>query len=251
MALSMRARWAVSLQLAKGYLLGTCVKVGRTGRVFSVSRAAVRGFLARLEGEGLVRREGKGCYVFTSAVEGRIAELLGSIGAKWHEYFQRTVPEVHYYVAELPLEWLGYAGRTLVVVDRALRGRISPPRGYRVVYVELRGRKWTYDWDLGYPRAALEQAAADLLSYDPAYPVEQYLLLHMGEVDLDEVARRATQHGLRRLSTFLAYLRVASGRPIAAGFNYLRLADRRILEERLGEYTSLIFANSLDAARGI
>jgi hypothetical protein len=162
------------------------------------------------------------------------------------------VPEVYYYVAEPPsIEWLGYPEKTLVVVDESLRGRINPPRGYKVVYASLRGRRWRYDWDLRVSRALPEQALADLLSHDPGYPAEQYIYLNLDSIDLDEVAKRTIREGLRRLSTFLAFLRVSTGRLIPTGFNYIALADAELLEERLGEYVGLVFGNGVAEKRGI
>jgi len=249
-----RLRWAVSLQLAKAGMLGVDVPVARVVRVFNLNSGLVYRFLRRLEGEGLVERAGRGRYRLrdTSRARAWAEYVLGTVEATGYEYFQRLVPEVYYYVAEPPsIEWLGYPERTLVVVDEALRGRINPPGEYRVVYTSLRGRRWRYDWDLRVARALEEQALADLLSYDPDYPVEQYIYLNLDALDLDDVARRATLEGLRRLSTFLAFLRMSTGRLIPTCFNYIALADPSMLKERLGEYTALVFGNGVAEKRGV
>jgi len=249
-----RLRLVVSLQLAKAYRLGVPVPAGRIVRVFNLNSRLVYRYLGALEGEGLVERAGRGLYrVRASGRADAWAEyVLSQVREGAHAYFQRVVPEVYYYLAEPPsIEWLGFAERRLAVVDEALRGRLSPPRGYRVVYASLRGRRWRYSWDLGAAVASPEQALADLLSHDPGFPAEQYLLLNLGRLDLAEVARRATRRGLARLSTFLAFLRVATGRPLPQPFNYLALCDDRVLEERLGEYVSLVFGNGAAERRNV
>ena len=249
-----RLRWAVSTQLAKGYFLGVDIPVSRVIRVFGLNSGLVYRFLKVLEGEGVVERVGRGRYRVVDSYRGRVwAEYIAStVKATGYSYFQEGVPEVYYYIAEPPgMEWLGFPERILVLVDEMLMGRLRPPSKYIAVYKSLRGRWWRYDWSLRISKAVAEQALADLLSYDPSYPAEQYIYLNMEAIDLDEVARRTTPEGLKRLSTFLAYLRVSTGKPIATRFNYISLADRSILEERLGEYTSLIFANGVDIAKGI
>ena len=249
-----RLRWAVLVQLAKSWRLGLAVPVSRIIRVFRLNSKLVYMFLEELEGEGVAERVGRGWWRLRDSARARaLAEyVLSSLEDTGYGYWQTVVPEVFYYVAEPPsIEWLGYPGRTLTIVDEALKGRLGPPKGYLVVYTSMRGRAWRYDWDSRVARAEAEQALADLLSYDPDYPVEQYLLNNLDSVDLDEVARRATLEGLKRLSTFLAFLRVAAGKPIPAGLDYLVLADPGVLRERLGEYTALVFANGIDAARGV
>jgi hypothetical protein len=249
-----RLRWAVSTQLAKGYFLGVDIPVSRIIGVFGLNSGLVYRFLRELEGEGIVERVGRGRYRVVDSYRGRVwAEYIAStVKITGYSYFQEAVPEVYYYIAEPPsMEWLGFPERILMLVDEKLKERLSPPSKYIAVYKSLRGRRWRYDWSLRVSRAVAEQALADLLSYDPNYPAEQYIYLNMDSIDLDEVARRSTLEGLKRLSTFLAYLRISTGKPIATRFNYISLADRSILEERLGEYTTLIFANGIDIAGGI
>jgi len=96
-----------------------------------------------------------------------------------------------------------------------------------------------------------EQSIVDLLSYNPSYPVEQYILSSIDWLDINEVARRASIEGLKRLSTFLAFLRLATGKPLPAGFNYLALLDPGVLDKRLSEYVALVFANNIAEERGL
>ena len=249
-----RLRWAVLYSLAKASQLGVPVPVGRLVRVFNLNSGLVYRFLRELEAGGVAESVGRGLWRLRDTPKARsLAEyLLAEPPGSPHGYWSSSVPETHYYIAEPPsIEWLGYPEATLVVVDEGLRGRISPPGGYLVVYASMRGRRWRYDWGQGVARAVAEQALADLLSYDPGYPVEQYIYLNMGRVDLDEVARRATPGGLRRLATFLAFLRTATGREPPTSIDYLSLADSGVLGERLGEYVGLVFANGVAEERGI
>jgi len=249
-----RLRWSILLQLAKAWRLGLSVPVGRIIRVFNFNSLMVYRFLRELEEDGLAEERGRGSWGLSGSRRARVlAEyVLESAGGGVHEYWARHVPEVYYYIAEPPsIEWLGYPGETLVVADECLRGRLKPPRGYRVVYTSMRGRRWRYEWSLGYSRGLPEQSIADLLSYNPSYPVEQYILSSIDWLDINEVARRASIEGLKRLSTFLSFLRLSTGKPLPAGFNYLALLDPGVLDKRLGEYVTLVFANNIAEERGL
>jgi len=57
--------------------------------------------------------------------------------------------------------------------------------------------------------------------------------------------------GLRRLSTFLAFLRLATGKLLPAGFNYIALLDEEVLNEKLGEYIALVFTGNVAEGRGL
>ena len=249
-----RLRRVVLLQLAKAWRLGLSIPVGRLVRVFRLNSGLVYRFLRELAGEGLVVEEVRGRWRLRDIDRARaLAEyVLGSIPESVYEYWARVVPEVYYYIAEPPsIEWLGFPESILVVTDDVLRGRIEPPKSYSVVYTSMRGRRWRYYWELGVSRGFTEQSLADLLTYDPAYPVEQYILYNLDSLDLDEVAWRAMPSGLRRLATFLAFLRLSTGKPLPTRLDYLRLADLELLEKRLGEYTGLVYANGIAERRGI
>ena len=249
-----RLRWVVSLQLAKAYRLGVGVVVSRIVRVFNLNSGLVYRFLRELESEGLVERSGRGLYrVRDSGRASKWVEfILSSIDGGVYEYLSMVIPEIYYYITEPPsIEWLGYPDKTLIVIDKLLEGRIDPPEKYRVVYTDMRGRVWRYDWDRRVSIASPEQALADLLSYDPEYPVEQYILLNIDNIDLWMISRKTTIKGLRRLSTFLAYLRISTGKIIKTPFNYVGLIDEKLLSERLGEYSTLIFTNGIDVKRNI
>ncbi len=242
--------------LAKAWRLGLDegIPAGRIVRVFSLNSSLTYRFLGELRSEGIVEPAGRGWWRIrdTSRARALMEYVLESAPESPYDYWASAVPEVYYYVAEPPsIEWLGYPEKTLVMVDESLRNRINPPKDYRVVYVSLRGRRWRYDWDMRIARATAEQALADLLSYDDDYPVEQYIYLNIDRIDLDDVARRASPKGLRRLATFLAFLRTSTGREVPTTMDYLGLADPRVLRERLGEYTGLVFANSIAEKRGI
>jgi len=250
-----KLRWAVLLELAKAWRLNLDVPAARIVRVFSLNSGLVYRFLRELRDESVAREVARGRWALRDTGKARalaeyVLETAESSGS--HEYWAKSVPEVYYYIAEPPsIEWLGFPGKTLVVVDSILQGRVNPPGGYLPVYTSLRGRAWRYDWDLKVSRGLPEQSLADLLAHDPAYPAEQYIYLNLSWLNLDEVARRTNPLGLRRLSTFLAFLRTATGKQIATSFDYFRLADPAILEERLGDYTSLVFANGVAEKRGV
>ncbi len=247
-----RLRRVVLLQLAKAWKLDLPISVGRLVKVFGLNSGLVYKFLRELAREGLVVEEARGSWRLCDAGKALAEYALGSIPENVYGYWARVVPEVYYYIAEPPsIEWLGFPEKVLVIVDNALEGRIEPPKNYIVVYKSMRGRRWRYDWDLGVSKGFTEQSLADLLSYDPAYPVEQYVLYNINRVDIDEVARRVTPNGLRRLATFLAFFRLSSGKLVPTRLNYLRLADPEILERRLGEYIELVYANGVAERRGI
>lgn len=250
-----RLRWAVLSELAKAWRLNLDVPVARVIRVFSLNSGLVYKFLGELRSNEVAEEVGRGRWALRDTSRARaLAEyVLEAVdGCSWHVYWTTAVPGVYYYIAEPPsIEWLGFPGRALVVVDEPLRGKIDPPKGYKLVYTSMRGRVWRYDWDLKASRGLPEQSLADLLAYDPAYPVEQHIYSSLRRLNLDEVARRTTAQGLRRLSTFLSFLRMATGEPIATEFDYFKLADPIVLEERLSEYAALVFANGVAEARGV
>jgi len=244
-----KLRMTVQAQLAKTARLGLPLPVSRLVRVFNLNSGLVYRYLRELESQGLVEKAGRGLYRVREGV--RLGIPGGFSGSGPYSGLSR-LPEVYYYVAEPPsIEWLGPPGKILVVIDKTLEGRVSLPEPYKPVYTGLRGRSWRYDWDLQVSRGTVEQSLADLLSYDPDYPVEQYILLNLDRIDLNEIARRATPQGLRRLSTFLAFFRAATGRLVPARFDYIGLLDRRLLRERLSEYTSLVFVNDVGTVRGV
>ncbi len=250
-----KLQWAVLSQLVKAWKLGLDVSVSRIVRVFNLNSLQTYRFIERLEREGVVEKTRRGWYRFRDTSKTRaLAELVSmkpSRETRVYSYFSSTIPEIYYYFAEPPsIEWLGFA-RELVVIDERLKNRVRPPHRYRVVYTSFRGRKWRYDWDLGVSRAYPEQAVADLLEYDPFYPVEQYIFLNLETIDLDEVAKRIGEKGFKRLSTFLAFLRISVGRSIPASFNYIEFTDREVLEERLSEYIGLVYGNGVAEKRGI
>jgi len=233
-----RLRWAVLYNLAKAWRLGLEVGIpaGRIVRVFNLNSSLTYRFLDELRSEGIAELARRGFWRLrgTSRAQALAEYVLESVHDSPYDYWASVVPEVYYYVAEPPsIEWLGYPEKTLVMVDEPLRDRINPPKDYRVAYMSLRGRRWRYDWDMRVARATTEQAVADLLSHDPDYPVEQYIFNHLDRIDLDDVARKTTPKGLRRLATFLAFLRTSTGREVPTSINYLSLADPRVLRERL------------------
>lgn len=247
-----RLRWCVLLQLAKAWRFGLSVSISRVIKVFNLNSSLVYGFLRELEEDGLAERTQRGWWALSNTRRARVlAEyILESVNDGIHDYWVKHVPEVYYYIAEPPsVEWLGYPSEALVIVDERLKNGLKPPSGYRVIYTDMRGRRWRYEWSLGYSRGLPEQSIADLLSYDSSYPVEQYILSNISRVDLDEVAKKATAKGLKRLSTFLAFLRLATGKLLPTGFNYLTLLDEGVLNEKLSEYTTLIFANNVAEER--
>ena len=247
--LPVRIQRVIVFQLAKAQRLGVSLTPGGIARVFGLNPVAVYMFLERLAEEGIVERTSRGQWVLRDT---RVAEQALALAPETpHPFWAPNVPETHYYVADPGVDWLGWPGKTLVVVDRVLRGRIRPPAEYLVVYTGMGGRKWCYAWDMGVSRASREQAVADLLSYDPDYPAEHYIYYNLDRLDLDDVARRATPEGLRRLATFLAFLRTATGREPPVSIEYFRLLDPGILEERLADYVSIVFANGVAEARGI
>ena len=249
-----RLRWAVLLQLAKSWRLGLPVPITRAIRVFNLNSRLVYRFLRELVDDGVAEQAGRGLWRLRDNTRARaLAEyVLEAIPESPYDYWARVVPETYYYVAEPPsIEWLGYPEETLVIVDNVLRDRISPPKGYKVIYTSMRGREWRYDWDMAAARACREQAIADLLGYDPDYPVEQYIYLNMGRIDLDKVAKKTNREGLKRLATFLAFLRTTGYRVATRELNYLSLADPATLEERLGEYVGLVYANGVAEKLGL
>lgn len=247
-----KLRWAVLFQLAKAWRINLDVSIPRVIKVFNLNSMLVYRFIRELESDGLVERTGRGRWVLS---DNRRAELLAeyvleSAGNGIHGYWVSGVPEIYYYIAEPPsIEWLGYPGKVLVIVDECLENRLKHPNGYRVIYTSMRGRRWRFEWSLGYARGVVEQSVADLLSYDPSYPVERYILMNMDWINIDEIARRTTVYGLKRLSTFLAFLKLATGRTISTSFNYVSLLDEEILDEELGEYIMLVFTNNIVESR--
>lgn len=243
------------LELTKAWRLNLDVSAAQIIRVFGLNSGLAYKFLRELRNDDIAKEVSHGRWTLCDTGKARalaeyVMETLKNCG--WHEYWAKAVPEVYYYIAEPPsIEWLGFPERTLVIVDRLLQGKIDPPKSYMLVYTGMRGRIWRYDWDLKVSKGLPEQSLADLLAYDPAYPVEQYIYSNLNWLNLDEVARRTTAQGLRRLSTFLSFLRMTTGEPIATGFDYFRLADPIILEERLSDYTSLVFANGIAEKRGV
>ncbi len=244
-----RLRDIVVFQLAKAYRLGVDVSVARLVQVFNFNSGLVYRFVRELEGEGLVERVSRGRYRLRGSerVEKLVDYVLSGIGgSEFYPYFPEVVPETQYYIVDLPSqEWFRAREYTLVVVDERLKGRIRPPPYYKVVYTPMRGRRWRYDWDLRASVGAVEQSLADLLSYDPDYPVEQYIYLNMDRIDLDEVAKKATAEGLKRLATFLAFLSAVLGKPIPSAISYNTLLDEDVLRERYSEYITWVFTNGL------
>ncbi len=253
MKLSM-LRWAVLYNLAKAWKLNLDVPISRVVKVFNLNSKLTYKFLNELKSEGIVEVTGKGRWRLKSTPKARyLAEyVLSTVTDSPYKYWVENVPEVYYYVAEPPsIEWLGYPKETLVIVDNVLRDKINPPSGYKVVYVSMRGRKWIYDRDMQVSRATTEQALADLLSYDTNYPVEQYIYYNIDRLNLDDIAQRANLRGLRRLATFLAFYRTATGREVLTRINYFGLMDAALLNEMLADYVNLVFANGIAEARGI
>lgn len=246
-----KLRRVVLTQLFKAWKLDVDVPVSRLIRVFNLNSALVYKFLRELQTRRIVEMSGKGKYRLrdceeTRALSGYVSTLLDS---GWYEYFSKNVPEIYYYVADLPLTWFGFREKIPVIVDEVLRGKINPPLEYRVIYVSMRGKKWRYSDDLKASVASWEQVIADLLSYDPHYPIEEFLHEYMGRVDLDRVAAKCTPKGLRRLSTFLAFYRMVTGKLMPTRFNYVSLIDEEVLSSKLSEYSRILFANDLDVRR--
>lgn len=248
-------RWAVLFNLAKAFRLGLPVPVGRLVRVFKLNSSLTYRFLSELEAEGMVERVGRGLWVLRDTAKARaLAEYVLELRPDSpFEYWASMVPEVYYYIPDPPFkEWLGFPERYLVIVDKMLKDRINPPEEYTVIYTGMRGRSWSYDRSRGYSRGDPEQSVADILSYDPNWPIEVDLYWNMDRLDMDDVARRCTPLGLRRLSTFLSFLALVSNPlPAKITFNYLALLDSEILWKNLSYYTNIVYANGVADKWGI
>ncbi|NPA70647.1 MAG: hypothetical protein GXO26_07545 [Crenarchaeota archaeon] len=247
-------RRAVSLEFAKAYRFGLPVYITRVIRVFNLNSSLVYKYVRELEADGIVEKLKPGAYIVKDTDKARAWVSFVSYFDRAIPYRElQGIPVTYYYVAEPPsIEWLGFPARTLVIIDRTLRGKTGFPRNrYNVVYVKMRGRKWRYDWDRGVPIAELEQAVADVLSYDADYPIEQYIVENLDKIDIDRVIARTNSRGMKRLCTFLSFLKLSTGIKIKTRVNYVALADRKTLEKRLGEYVQLLFANGVDVNRGI
>ncbi|MEM1611443.1 MAG: hypothetical protein QXQ57_07360 [Sulfolobales archaeon] len=255
MRLSM-LRWAVLFNLAKAWRLDLPIPVGRLVRVFKLNSSLTYKFLKELEAGGVVERVGRGLWALRDTARARaLAEYVLELRPDSpFDYWTSTVPEVYYYIPDPPFkEWFGFPEKYLVIADEVLRGRISPPEDeYTVIYTSLRGRSWSYERSRGYSRGGREQSVADILSYDPNWPIEVDLYWNMDKLDMDDVARRCTPRGLRRLSTFLSFLALVSNPlPTKITYNYLALLDPEILWENLSYYTSIVYANGVADRWGI
>lgn len=248
-------RKTILIQLVKARRLGLGVPISRIVRVFNFNSGLTYKFLRELESEGVVEKVSRGVWMLVDNAKARVLAEYVLMDANWRSrfcgYFSENVPDIYYYVPDLPTTWFGAVAYVLVIADSVLKGRINPPSEYKVVYTSLRGKKFKFNWDRKLPLGSWEQSIADFLSYDPYYPIEQFLVWYHGDYDLDDVARRATPYGLKRLSTFLSFMRMSVGKPIATSFDYISLFDEEIYERYVSEYFTWVFANGVDVRRNI
>ena len=249
-------RRIVLRELTKAYKLGVDISISRVIRVFNLNSSLTYKFVKELESEGIVESTKRGWWRLRDNSRARsLAEFILSqpVESAFYKYFPEVVPETYYYIAELPIqEWFGVKGYDLVIVDKRLKGRLNPPPRYKVVYTSLRGRSWRYDESFGASIGTLEQSLADLLSYDPLYPIELFLVNNLYRVDLDETARRCTPEGLRRLASFIAFYSLAVGKLIPSKTRFLRLVDNEEILSRVFTNTiTWIYANDVDVRRNI
>lgn len=252
-------RRIVLTQLAKAWRFDLGVPASRLVTVFNLNGLLAYRFLGELESEGVAERTGRGKWKLRDTSKARsLSEYALGLWTEecrrkplTYQYFCENVPDVYYYKPDLPTTWFGSVEYTLVVVDPVLRDRVNPPGEYRFIYVSLRGRRFKFREQFMIPVGTREQSTADFLSYDPYYPVEQYILWYYGDFNLDEVARRCTAQGLRRLSTFLSFMRMAVGKPRATSFNYLSLLDEEMYRRYMSEYFTWVFANGVAEAKNI
>ncbi|MEM1643614.1 MAG: hypothetical protein QW369_04480 [Desulfurococcaceae archaeon] len=245
-------RRVVLVQLAKGAGLGLGIPASRLIRIFNLNGGLTYRFLRELESEEVAMQVSRNVWTLKDTHKARaLAELALSDWRGLYSYFPETVPDVYYYMPDIPTTWFGGMAYRVVIADPVLEGRINPPGEYKVVYTSLRSRRFRFNWSLMMPVGGREQSIADLLSYDPLWPVEQYIVWYYGDIDLDEVARRCSPYGLKRLASFLSFMKMSLGVPKAMEFNYLTLLDRDVYEEFLPKYFSWVFANGVDITRNI
>jgi hypothetical protein len=108
--------------------------------------------------------------------------------------------------------------------------------------VNLRGREWRWDDRWG-SVASEDQAVADILSYDPLYPIEADIVWNFNKLNLDGIARRCTANGLKRLSNTLAFMETWLGLDVRTGIDFYKLLDRELFKQQLPILLSYGFAN--------
>lgn len=246
-------RRVVLAQLAKAFKLSLSIPASRLVTLFKLNGLLTYRFLRGLESDGVVEQVSKGRWMLKDSFKARsLAEYALSEWRSTYPYFPENVPDVYYYMADLPTPWFGGVAYHVIIAEPILKGRITPPSNkYKVIYVPLRGRRARFNWSIMMPVGEREQSIADLLSYDPYWPVELYITWYYGDFDLDGVARRCTPHGLRRLASFISFMRMSVGRPRIASFDYLALLDEEAYKRYVSEYFTWIFANGVDVKRNV
>ncbi len=224
-----KTRFAVLLTVGKAWRTGVPVAPATVARVFGVNTPGTYRLFKMLEREGFLRRADRG-YVATeraSKLADFVLELAPRAGDAF-DWLRLGVPETMYYVAEPRLKtWFGPTN-PLIVIDRRLRGLVSPPRSARLIYASLRGRAFKYSWDRRLAVASPEQSYADLLSHDESWA--SYLPDVLSNPDMiDEVFARAGGEGRRRLASSLVFYEVLTGRRVPRSFDaYLHLEGKAL-----------------------
>jgi len=238
-----RVRYAVLLTLAKAYKLKVPVSPRAIVRVFGLNIPNTYSFMRKLVEVGLIMRTGSK-YMLTekgAKLVDFVLELVPKLNDGFDE-LRATMPETMYYVVEPKYkEWFGVY-KPLVMVDKALRNRdILVGGNYVIVYVSFRGKVFKYDWDRYLSLASVEQAYADLISYDDQWiSYIPDILLNLFRLDVEEVLKRATYEGRRRLATALAYYETFLGRKVPLRTDVYSLLDEKLLDDMIAFVTPLL-----------
>ena len=265
-----RLRGIVYSNTAKAGLWGVGVSASRLSRVFKLNAWYTRRVLEELVDRGLAVKVKRGNYALAGTekalkwrdwILGELLEFYRSSPTAYPPLFTK-LPETAYYVSKPYIyiqTWFGLPQGQLTFIDITLKGKpvlegitwvdLSEYREATLttpvtipVFVNLRGREWRWDDRWG-SVASEDQAVADILSYDPLYPIEADILLNFNKLNLDGIARRCTVNGLKRLSNILAFMETWLGLDVRTGIDFYKLLDRELFKQQLPILLSYGFAN--------
>jgi len=211
--------YSVLRELAKSYLLGLGVSARTISWVYNVRPASVYEYLGKLETEGFVIRKGREYMLTDERIAEAVHRLLElearTLGYSDGEFVLYTkVPDAMYYIASPPSKVFTLKPSTVVVIDRRVYGRLSNEdiKTLEITYdavvsVSLRGRRRTFDWEIGLTKADYPYCYVDLLTYHP-YPADAvYSLvydLETGMLSLKEILRLCNNEKCTRIIKGLA-----------------------------------------------
>jgi len=224
---------AVMMALAKSRYIGLPVTPRSISRIYRVNLSFVYRFFRLLEDSKMILRVGKG-YVMSdkgSELVNMIIDMIPRSGDDKIDFLKRSLPDTMYYIfTPMFQRWFGLR-KTLVVIDKRLRGKINIRCDLCVtIYTTLRGRKYRFDWDNYVSKADPEQGYADLISYDESW--EEYIpdiLLNYDLMDLDEIIERSSAEGRRRIATALTYYKTLVGNKIPTKLFVPRIVDKKYI----------------------